>query len=158
MPPLRTIAVVLLVAAGLAACDKAPSTPAASGNPAPPAAPFDPRTDPVEITVAHVLYAYKGASRSRIERTKDQARKLAQDAIKDLEGGRPFEEILAFTDDLQTNGMPNPPGGPPGTYSLSRSSGFATEFVEAGYATPVGKVAPKPVETVFGFHVMKRIK
>lgn len=132
------------------------SPPTGAATPSPRAG--DPRAEPYEVTVRHVLYAYKGASRSKVGRTKEQARMLAESAIADLAKGRSFEEIVANTDDLQGDGTPNPKGGPPGQYTITRASGFAGPFVEAAYSTPVGQVAPQPVETEFGFHVIRRVK
>ena len=172
----RLALLVTTIAAAVPGCDRGSGTPAtspktpapvSSTQPAPiptpaapraPASPTDPRAEPYQVTVRHVLYAYKGASRSKVGRTKEQARGLAESAIQDLQKGRSFEEIVPFTDDQKPDGRPNETGGVSGRYVVTRSSGFAAPFVDAAFSTPVGQVAPKPVETEFGYHVIVRVQ
>ena len=172
MPTHRAAALALLILAGsLPGCDgdagKAPpaapppaetKTPPATKPPASgvPAAPGDPRAEPLEVTVGHVLYSYKGASRSKVGRTKEQALALAKDAIVQVKKGRPLADLVWQSDDQGPSGA-NTNRGEPGTYTFMRGA-MEPAFTEASFSTPVGQVAPEPVETPYGYHVIVRIK
>ena len=128
----------------------APSVPAASSSVAPP--PTTTTTAaPDTIIAQHVLVAYRGATRAPkgVTRTKAEAKARAQEALAKIRAGTPFEDVVKqYSDD---------------TGSLDRMGSvgkFARDkmdpaFSAAAFALKVGEVS-EPVETPFGFHVIKR--
>jgi parvulin-like peptidyl-prolyl isomerase len=87
------------------------------------------------------------------------AKTIATSLQQDIVDGRmTFEEAMEkYTEDRGPDGKVNPPGGgKPGQYSFRMEDSFVPEFKEAGRTTPVGKLAPQPIETMFGYHLIRR--
>ena len=152
---------MLLGALLLGACDKSSadsSPPAASSVAAAPSAPASApvassapsatssTAAPDTIIAQHVLVAYKGAKRAPkgVTRSKSDAKARAQEALAKIQGGTPFEDVVKeYSDD---------------TGSLDRMGSlgkFHREDMDPAFALKVGAVSD-PVETPFGFHVIKR--
>ena len=149
------------LALSLAACS---DDSGQGGSPAatPPAAePADSGT----ARVRHILIGFKGP-RLKTSRSEEQALELSKSLIADLAAGRrTFDELVdAFTDDRDPDGKPNAaPGMPPGTYVVYKTPpdprrDFVKPFKDAAFATPVGQVAPEPVKSQFGYHIIRREK
>jgi parvulin-like peptidyl-prolyl isomerase len=156
----RRPALFLALAAALvlAACGDQPASPPPGGGAAPGAAGAPPADG--KMTVTHFLIAFKSAQyMPQAKRTKEQAREVAKSLLQDAVGGRPFEEIVEkFTDDKdQKTGKPNTNNGKPGSYTFPPPQ-MMPAFDKAARDTPVGKIAPEPVETPYGFHVIRRDK
>ncbi len=134
------------------------------GNGAPPAAPdqqpaaAEPSAAPAappaeeEVAASHVLIAYKGALRAKpeITRTKEEAKKLAGDVIAKARGGADFADLARqLSDDptAKTN------GGSLGKFTRNR---MVKPFADAAFSLKPGQLTSEPVETDFGFHVIKR--
>lgn len=152
----------------LAACDEnksgptpAPSTSAAPviASSAPPpavtsAAPTAaaPATPPEQIAAQHVLVAWKGAKNApaSITRSKADAKKRADEvAAKAKAAGADFSALVAeYTDDEGTKGRQ----GSLGKFAKSK---MTPAFADAAFALGVDQVSD-PVETPFGYHVIKR--
>jgi hypothetical protein len=109
--------------------------------------------EPAEIRATHVLIAYAGSKTPGATRPKDTARLLAQSMLDEVLAGRRLEDFLDKTDDRGPGG-PNGGAGP-GSYRFRRGV-MVKPFEQAAFATPVGKVHPRVVETVFGFHLIRR--
>ncbi len=148
-----------------AACDKGASTagPAASTPAVPsaelaaaasasaPAASAAPTAPPDAIIAQHVLVAYKGAKRAPkgVTRSKAEAKARAAEALAKIRGGAPFEDVVKeYSDDTGSIDRM-------GSLGKFRRDAMDPAFSAAAFALGVGQVSD-PVETPFGFHVIKR--
>src|SRR5688572_6208557 len=156
--------ILLLTASPALACEEntpateaavSPNTPAPSATPAPAPAPPDPAptsTKPPESVAAqHVLISYRGAKNAPIEvkRTKAAAKTLADEVAQKAKSGTDFTALVKdYSED-------------PGTKDRLGSVGKFTPdkmvkpFSDAAFKLGVDEVSA-PVETEFGFHVIKR--
>jgi hypothetical protein len=165
----RPLLGIALFAAGglLAACgDGAPpagqkpsSTQASTGAaPAPSptsaptasaAAPSASADAPARIAAQHVLIGYKGTKVGTATRTKEEARKLAEEVRKKAVDGEDFAKLAEkYSDDPASKERL----GSVGTFDRE---GMVKPFSDAAFALKVGEISPV-VETYFGFHIIKR--
>lgn len=117
---------------------------------APPSADsFDPN---MELAASHILVAYQGASRANpeITRTKEDARKRAEDLTKRAKAGEDFAMLAQENSD----GPTAPRGGDLGIFQAGR---MVPQFSQVCAQLAVGEISG-PVETEFGFHVIRRNK
>jgi NIMA-interacting peptidyl-prolyl cis-trans isomerase 1 len=156
-----------IVAASLSlSCDKEPghapppasSAPSAPAPPpaAPPvaaasvAAPVD-TAPPAFVAAQHLLVAYKGAAGAAptIARTKEQARKRAEEAAAKARSGSDFSQLVVEYSDE--------PGAAERRGNLGKFTPekMVKPFSDAAFALAVGATSDV-VETKFGFHVIKR--
>ncbi len=102
-----------------------------------------------EITVAHILLKIPtGADKAGIEQVKLQADKIYNSA---LNGEKTFEELVAlYSEDktTKTKGGLLPPFG---------TGRMVEEFEAAAFALKKDGDISKPVQTDYGFHIIKRI-
>lgn len=106
------------------------------------------------ITVQHVLIAFKGASKSTVERSKEEAKALAEKVWREALAGADFKALMR---DHSTD-----PGG--GEYAMTKA-GRATQMV-AGFADvsfrlevgEIGVAAYDEQKSPFGWHIIKRVK
>ncbi|RKN65748.1 peptidylprolyl isomerase [Paenibacillus ginsengarvi] len=99
-------------------------------------------------TVSHVLVSLKDANQEKEIRTKDEALKRAQEVKTKLDGGADFAAIAKeYSDDggSKDNG---------GKYENASVGDWVENFKKAAIELPIGKISD-PVETEFGYHVMK---
>ncbi len=95
--------------------------------------------------------SYKGASRAdpSITRSKEEAKARAEKLRKQIvEEGKDFATVARENSD----GPSKTKGGDLGSFTFQT---MAKPFSEAAFALEVGAVS-EVVETVFGFHVIKR--
>ena len=163
----RCSRILSLAAAGLlitTGCKKtapeaAPADPNASAesaktpNTAPvPTPPANPKPAKREFFAgAHILIAYKGANRAAptVTRTKDEAEALAKSLTAQAKKAPgDFAELAK----KHSDGPSGPRGGDLGVWPQGR---MVPAFDKAIAGLKVGEVTG-PVETPFGFHVMKR--
>jgi hypothetical protein len=114
----------------------------ASAAPAPP---------PDAIIAQHVLVAYKGAKRAPkgVTRSKADAKARAAEALAKVRAGTPFGDVVKeYSDDTGSVDRM-------GSLGKFRREDMAPAFAAAAFALAVGQVSD-PVETPFGFHVIKR--
>ncbi|MCA9630001.1 MAG: peptidyl-prolyl cis-trans isomerase [Myxococcales bacterium] len=127
---------------------------AAAPAPTPAPTPAPPPAAEEKITASHILIAYKGAQRAnpKVTRTKEQAKaeaeKLAKEAAKP---GADFAELAKKNSD----GPSAPRGGSLGEFGKGQ---MVKPFADAAFALKPGEVTSAPVETGFGFHIIKRDK
>ena len=138
-------------------------TPAPAPAPTPPPAPPEP--EPARITVQHILVAFVGASRApeSVTRTKDEARKFAQELLERVRKG---EDVTTLAQQFSTD-----PGG--GRYSLVNNGvakvkssdiprkQFIRPFTDVAFKLKVGEaglVEYDPQEASYGWHVIKRLE
>lgn len=160
------LALLAAFAATATACGKAEE----ADYPSPP--PTDPsvRSPAAPMTVSHVLIGMAGAPNTKSTRSKDSALVLAKEVIADFKAGRRSWQDLVdrFSDDKdEAKGVANSANMvdrrdkstlPPGTYVINEFTDFVPPFKEAVKKLGVGEVTPEPVETQFGYHVIRRVK
>ena len=131
-----------------AAANPVPVQPPSPVPPRPPAQP-DPMAALTKIRASHVLIGYAGAQRTRATRSKDEAKKLADQLLGRLRGGAKFDAVAnELSDDPSAKGR----GGDLGTFDRFT---MTKNFAEAAFALKVGEMSAV-VETEFGFHIIKR--
>jgi peptidyl-prolyl cis-trans isomerase C len=102
-------------------------------------------------TASHILIRYAGALRTTpdITRSKEDAKMLAEQLVKKLQGGADFTALAnEYTEDPSGKGS----GGKLGTFPKGR---MVPEFDTQVFALQPGGVSGV-VETGFGFHIIKR--
>jgi hypothetical protein len=148
-----------IACSGLAACDAGPpqgAPPAVSASaPTAPASAAQAQPPGREIAGAQqILVAYKGAERApkTVTRTKEQARKRAEEALAKLKDkGEAFNELVKeYSDDEVTR----PANGATGNFERGA---MPEAFERATFALAVGEVSDV-VETPLGFHIIKRTR
>ena len=164
---MRTIAIALSLL--LVACEDdkkniapAPTPQASSVAPAASSAPpatasvsataSAPSTPPESIAAQHILIMWKGlkTAPSTVTRSKVEAKKRADEAAAKAKApGASFTDLVAeYTDDEATKGRQ----GSLGKFGKGK---MVPAFESAAFALPVDGVSD-PVETPFGYHVIKR--
>ena len=129
-----------------------PTVTAAQRQPTPTPPPPPPKEEE-KVSAAHVLVAYKGATRAAptVTRTKDQAKKRAQEVLKKSKGKKPID-FAALAKEYSDDPGSGPRGGELGTFPRAA---MVKPFADAAFALKPGEVS-EIVETDFGFHVIKR--
>lgn len=120
--------------------------PAASAT----AAPAKEEAAPVRIAAQHMLVAYKGAASAPkgVTRTKDEARKRAEEASRRAKAGEDFSTLVAeYSDD--------PTKADRGNLGMFTRESKVKPFADAAFALKLDGISDA-VETKFGFHVIKR--
>jgi len=123
--------------------------PSALSSPSASTAPTATAT-PDEIAAQHLLITYKGAKNAKgSSRSKDDAKKLAQELHDKAAKGADFGE-------LATKHSEDPASKERlGSLGKFKRSEMVKAFSEVAFALPVGGLS-EPIETEFGFHVIKR--
>ncbi len=127
---------------------RAPVTP-------PPAAPLAPDATPPgrsSVTITQIMIAYKAPHGVPTRRTKAEAYDIAKALVAKIVAGTKMETLLALSDDLGPDGKPFNDG----SYSLANDSPARPALLRAAFSTPVGHVAPEPIDSGFGWHVIRR--
>lgn len=108
--------------------------------------------EPNSFAGSHILIAYAGAMRadSSVTRTKEEAQAKATELIEQIKADPEKFEDLARE---ESDGPSGPNGGDLGTWPKGR---MVPEFDDAIETLEIGEVAAEPVETAFGYHVMRR--
>jgi hypothetical protein len=106
---------------------------------------------PTRVEASHILIAYKGAERSRATRTKEEAVKLATDILDQIKAGKDLSELAPEYSDC-------PSGADGGALGAFGRHQMAKPFEDAAFGLAVGETTPELVETVFGYHIIKRTK
>jgi hypothetical protein len=140
--PAASAAVEQSAVPSAAASAPAPVASATASAPAPP---------PDAIIAQHVLVAYKGAKRAPkgVTRSKADAKARAAEALAKVRAGTPFEDVVKeYSDDTGSVDRM-------GSLGKFRREDMDPAFAAAAFALAVGQVSD-PVETPFGFHLIKR--
>ena len=104
------------------------------------------------IRASHVLVAYEGALEAApgVKRDKEAAKKLAHLVALEARAGANFAELVSkYSDDLKSKADDGRLG------QISRTQ-MAKPFTDAAFGLMVKEVTMDPVETAFGFHIIKR--
>lgn len=101
-----------------------------------------------EVKASHILIAHKDAERSEVERTKEEAKNLAQEVLaKANEEGADFAELAKEYSD-------GPSASEGGDLGFFKSGEMTKAFEDAAFALGKDEVS-EVVETEFGYHVIK---
>ncbi len=106
-----------------------------------------------ELMVSHILVAYKGSERAAdtITRTKDEAKKHAEEVLARLKKGEAFGEVAKTESDEP--GAKDSQGKLP--QGVKQGGGYDATFTQAALKlSHVGEITPI-VETPFGFHIIR---
>jgi hypothetical protein len=101
------------------------------------------------IRASHLLVQYQGSDRSSQTRTKDEAKKRAEEALKRAKKGEDFAKLVGEYSDE--------PGAKERGGDLRKfgRGSMVPPFEDAAFALKVNEISPV-VETSFGYHVIKR--
>lgn len=115
-----------------------------SPRPAPPGG-----EAPAQVAASHILISYKGGLRAKptVTRSKDEAKQEAERIAKLAKTGD-FAELAK----KHSDGPSGPKGGALGKFGRTQ---MVKPFSDAAFKLKVGEVS-EPVETPFGFHIIKR--
>jgi parvulin-like peptidyl-prolyl isomerase len=142
--------VLVGIVGGLGAFTKPPAEGASEDSKAPAKA-----ADalPTSVEASHFLVQYKGAMRApeSITRTKEEAKKRAEEGLAKARKGGDFAKIVGeYSDEPGAAAR----GGALGEFQASQ---MVKPFSDAAFKLKVGQISGL-VETDFGFHVIKRTK
>jgi peptidyl-prolyl cis-trans isomerase SurA len=103
------------------------------------------------MRAAHIMIATgKDATTEDVE----SARKKIDEIYEKLKAGEPFEKLASeFSDDSQTASR----GGELPTFGTGSTTRMIPEFEEAAFALKADGDVSKPVQTLYGFHIIKRL-
>ena len=102
------------------------------------------------VTASHILITHEDAQRTTSKRDRKEARKLAEQILKDLKSGKDFAELAR----QHSDGPSRPKGGDLGRFTRGQ---MVPEFDKAVFKLKQGTVSDI-VETQFGYHIIKRMK
>lgn len=129
----------------------APPAPAPSPSPAKPTPAAPARVAKDTITTSHILVSYQGAARSKVTRSKDEAKQRAAGLLARVRKGGDFGELAAAeSDDPSAKANRGSLGTVPAT-------SFVKPYADAALALRPGQISDL-VESPFGFHIIKRDK
>lgn len=126
-----------------------PAAQATAARAQPPTPPAQPQPGGERIRAQHVLVSYQGATRSRATRSKEEARKLAEQLLARARAGQDFGKLASDHSDDPTAKARS---GDLGYFDKTR---MVKPFADAAFALKPGEISGV-VETDFGFHVIKR--
>jgi parvulin-like peptidyl-prolyl isomerase len=155
----RTSLIWILPLALLAGCQKAAegekkTAPSGATAPSPTPPKFNPDQPrmPAKIAASHILFMYQGSMRApaTVTRTKEEARKAADETLGKLKAGAKFEDLAKERSDCPSKVR----GGSLGSFPPRM---MHPDFAKAAVALAVGALSDV-VETPFGFHIIRRDK
>jgi peptidyl-prolyl cis-trans isomerase NIMA-interacting 1 len=163
-PPVA-FALLCVSCLAVSACDDKVDIPAPPGSPTPPAATAaatapaptsaetrtEASTPPASIAAQHVLVTFQGARNASraITRTKEQAKKRAEEVSAKGRRGADFSALVAeYSEDEGTKHRL-------GSLGKFTREAMTPAFADVAFALAVDEVSA-PVESPFGYHVIKR--
>ena len=107
---------------------------------------------PGDFAGSHILIAYQGAQRANptITRTKEEALARAKELIAEIKKDPSKFEEIAKTD---SDGPSGTQGGSLGSWQKGQ---MVPEFDAAVETMEIGAITDEPVETGFGYHIIRR--
>ncbi|AVX19285.1 peptidyl-prolyl cis-trans isomerase C [Carboxydocella sporoproducens DSM 16521] len=102
---------------------------------------------PEQVRARHILIKFD-TQQEKVGRTEEQAKKMAQDLIKELEKGADFAKLAKEKSEdpgSKDNG---------GEYTFSRGQ-MVQEFEDAAFSLKPGSFTKEPVKTQYGYHIIK---
>jgi parvulin-like peptidyl-prolyl isomerase len=130
-----------------------PSTVPARVQPQPIPVPPPAPKEEERVAASHILVAFKGArgAAPAVVRTKDQAKKRAQEVLKKARAPQ-ATDFAALAKKYSDDPGSGPKGGELGLFTRTQ---MVKPFADAAFALRPGDVS-EIVESDFGFHVIKR--
>jgi len=120
--------------------------------------------EPEHVTVQHVLIAFKGSiPEEKVTRTKEQANELAQKIFERAKQGEDFDGLVkTYTDDSYPGiySMSNvniPPDEDKGEFARTRMVKAFGDISFSLSKDEVGLAEYDPVDSKYGWHIIKRI-
>ena len=104
------------------------------------------------LEVRHILFRAGEEDDPTAERTFAEALTLAEDVITQLGAGADFATLAKELSEDPGSGTQG------GLYTFSPGDGTVPEFSEAALVLKDGEYTREPVRTMFGYHVIKRVK
>jgi parvulin-like peptidyl-prolyl isomerase len=102
-----------------------------------------------QIDASHILICYNGTQYCTSNRTKAEALTLANDIYKQLTNNGDFASLAKkYSDDLTSGAK----GGEIGAFSKDQ---MVPEFADAAFALKYPNQLTEPVESAFGYHIIK---
>jgi hypothetical protein len=117
--------------------------------------PPQPQAPGEQIEAQHLLVMHKDSMRvpPGITRTKEEAKKRAEEALGKLKKGTAFDALVKeYTDEGGAKDK-----NPPGTLGTFGKGRMVAPFEQAAFALKPGQTS-ELVETPFGYHIIKRTK
>jgi peptidyl-prolyl cis-trans isomerase NIMA-interacting 1 len=110
-------------------------------------------SEPVRISVKHVLVRYAGAKRapSTVTRTREEACLRAQEALAKLKEGMSFADVVGLYSDESGAATRE------GSLGAIERTEVAPAFADAAFELEVREVS-EVLETAFGFHLILRVE
>ncbi len=101
-----------------------------------------------KVTVKHILIGFEKDETGQVTHAaKDNAKKKADEVFEMVQNGADFEELVEeYSED---------PGQDSKGYTFADDGSMVQEFADASFGLSVGEVS-KPVESTFGYHIIKR--
>jgi len=108
------------------------------------------RLEVVELALAHILVQWEGLKKTRSDRTREDARIRAEQALALIDAGQSFSEVAAEWSD-------GPFGKRGGQLGWFQKGQMAPQFDKAAFGLKPGEHTAI-VESNHGFHIIKRLK
>ncbi len=103
-----------------------------------------------ELNVSHILLGYNTASRPLNDRSCEEAEALAKEISEKINNDNFTDLARKYSDDASKDKNA-------GNLGWAKAGRWVEEFEDATYALEPGEIS-KPVETPFGFHIIKLIE
>ena len=124
-----------------------------------------PAGEPDHIAVQHILIAFKGSiPKPTVTRSKDEAKKLAQEIFERAQKGEDFAAMVKeYTDDEYPGiyRMANKGITPDKSQQEYPREGMIKSFGDVGFSLPVGGIGLAEYHSKnskYGWHIIKRIE
>lgn len=98
-----------------------------------------------KVTVKHILVKFADDK----DESKAAAKKKADELYAKIKAGEDFDKLLKDNNE--------DPGQPETGYTFANDGSMVQEFADAAFALKIGDVS-EPVETTFGYHIIKRLE
>ena len=108
------------------------------------------RLEVVELALAHILVQWEGLKKSRSDRSREEAKARAEQALALIEAGKAFDQVAIEWSD-------GPFGKRGGDLGWFQKGQMAPQFDDAAFSLTPG-AHTQVVESSHGFHIIKRLK
>ncbi|MEM9410711.1 MAG: peptidylprolyl isomerase, partial [Planctomycetota bacterium] len=126
--------------------------------------------EPDQITVQHILIGFDGSvPGKKITRSRDEAETLAKEILAKAQAGDDYDELVRkHTNDsapgiynMSNYGVPGDNTSADPTQHIYQRTGMVPAFGNVGFPLNIGEIGLAnydPVESPYGWHIVKRIK
>lgn len=160
---LLVLGILVCVSCGKKAEEAVPQEPEAEAEQAPAA---QAAQEPDRVTVQHVLISFKGSANDKPEvtRTQEEAEALAKEIFERAKKGEDFDAlVMEYTNDSHPGiySMHNIGVSPDESINEYPRDRMIKAFGDVSFGLAVGEIGMTeydPVTSVFGWHIIKRLK